>query len=94
MKKDDGARRSSRKERRLLYVQMQKLLRAEPFEAAAVSEVLELQKSATLQRQRAAQELWLAKVKAMTPTDRAAYADSIEKILSRRDKRRANPPRD
>ncbi|MGJ8615458.1 MAG: periplasmic heavy metal sensor [Sulfitobacter sp.] len=80
---DQAGARLSRKARRALYAQMIATLRATPFDPTAATDVLSAQRDAVLGVQSLAQSMWLKEVTDMTPDERAAYADKLEKILKR-----------
>lgn len=73
--------------------QMVAVLRAEPFDAAAAQRLLEAERAAGLDRQRVAADVWLARVAAMSPQARSAYADRLQALVERRADR-GSPPRD
>jgi len=80
---DQAGARLSKNARRELYAQMVAALRATPFDPAVATDVLSAQRDAVLGVQSAAQSVWLKEVTDMTPDERAAYADKLEKILKR-----------
>ncbi|APE44107.1 hypothetical protein BOO69_12340 [Sulfitobacter alexandrii] len=89
-----GSGMPSREERRALYDRVLAALRAEPFEADAVQSVLREQGRIAVQLQTAAEGAWLATVTAMSPADRAAYADRVAEELARRPGKRGKKARD
>lgn len=56
-------------------------LRAEDFDRAEVERLLSQQRQAAVQRQTLGEELLLDRLEAMTPAERAAYADALEERL-------------
>lgn len=69
--------------RRAAYRDMIALMRAEGFDRAAVSAVLERQSRGVEQVQMVAQIAWLDTVAAMTNEERRAYADRLTEVVSR-----------
>ena len=59
------------------------LLRAEPFDGAALETLLEQQQARNLSRFDLGQDLIIERLAAMTPADRAAFADRLQDSLSR-----------
>lgn len=84
----------SRAARRALYQQVLSALRAEPFDPAAVQNVLRAQGAMAFRFQTASEGAWLAQVESMSAAERAAYADEVEELLNRRPGKRGKPPRD
>ena len=74
---------NSRQARRALYAEMIEALKADPFDPAQVQTVLDRQNAAALAVQAAAHTAWLAHVAAMSPEDRAAYADNVSEVMRR-----------
>lgn len=64
------------------------VLRAEPFDPAALDAVLVAQRDRVLERLQLGQTLLRERFVAMTPAQRAEFADRLEKSLTRHDKRR------
>ncbi len=85
---------SSREERRAAYQDMLGALRAEPFDAQAVRALLTAQRDRVLAAQSAGQTQWIALVEAMTPQERAAYADQLEETLKKRRSRKGKRGRE
>lgn len=83
MRAAGGAALPDRAARRAMYAQVVTALRAQPFEAETLREVIDRQGAATRAVQAAAQAAWLDHVGRMAPAARAAYADAIEEVLSR-----------
>jgi len=81
-------------QRRAHFEKVLNALRAENFDAQQVQGVLDTQAEAALGIQKAAQRVWLGKVRDMTVSDRAAYADRLEEILEQRPRAHRKPPRD
>lgn len=84
----------SRAARRALYAQVLAALRADPFDPAAVEDVLRAQGDMALRFQTASEGSWLAQVQGMSLQERAAYADRIEEELNRKPRKRRDQPRD
>lgn len=59
------------------------VLRADPFEPAAFAERIAAQRRGLAERTAAGDRLIVARIAAMTPDERQAYADRLEKILTR-----------
>lgn len=79
---------SGRAARREAYAAMLAALRAEPFAPDAVEGILKAQRDRVVSVQSAAQAQWMASVMAMSPAERAAYADRLEERLKRGHKRK------
>lgn len=75
--------RQIRQERRADAKRLLAALRAEPFDAAAVQQVLAETSARTMERIATGQRLALERVALMTPAERAAFADRLEQVLSR-----------
>tara|TARA_R110002110_G_scaffold132616_14_gene314421 strand:- start:5673 stop:6182 length:510 start_codon:yes stop_codon:yes gene_type:complete len=84
----------SRAERRALFDQVLVALRADPFDPAAVADVLRRQGRVALALQTASEGAWVAQVSRMSPADRLAYADRVEEELRRRPRKGDKPGRD
>ncbi len=82
--------RLGRAARRAVYAQMLTALRAEPFDAAAIQQVLDDQRSAILGVQQAAQTKWMAAIVNMSQAERLAYADRLQQQIEKggRDQRK------
>lgn len=78
---------TSRAARRALYAEAVAAIRAEPFDLARVTGVLDTQRDATIGVQQAAQSAWLAEIASMDAPARAAYADRLQEVLARGPKR-------
>lgn len=78
---------TSRAARRALYAEAVAAIRAEPFDPARVTAVLDTQREATLGVQQAAQSAWLAEIASMDAAARDAYADRLQEVLARGPKR-------
>lgn len=63
--------------------QMVIALRQEPFDPAAATRVLEMQRDAGAQRQALVSAAWLEQVSAMSAQERSTYADRIEEMAAR-----------
>jgi uncharacterized membrane protein len=59
------------------------VLRAEPFEPAALAERIAAQRRGMAERTAAGDRLLVERVAAMTPAERQAYADRLEQIVRR-----------
>jgi uncharacterized membrane protein len=73
----------TRADRRARYDEAVALLRAEPFDAGAFSELLGHQFAASARLQSAGREALAGRLGAMTADERAAYADRMEEALAR-----------
>ncbi|WP_162798471.1 periplasmic heavy metal sensor [Sulfitobacter sp. SK012] len=69
--------------RREQYQAVLEALRAAPFEADAVAALLSTQRAGSLAAQDTAQMAWLERVSEMNDEERAAYAERLEKIISK-----------
>lgn len=81
-----GDRDRFRENREALRARVQAFLaalRADPFDPDAVAALLEDQRDVALGRQKLGEELLLKQLSAMSPDERAVYADRMETILSR-----------
>lgn len=85
---------NSRQARRALYAAMIEALKAEPFDPAQVETILNRQNTAALAVQSAAHTAWLAHVAAMSPEDRAAYADNVSEFMRRGKDKKSKPPKE
>ncbi|WP_195820774.1 periplasmic heavy metal sensor [Roseobacter sp. MH60115] len=74
--------------RRALYLEALTALRASPFDAQALSDVVTRQAQTTIRVQQVAQDAWLEVVANMSDAERAAYAEEIEEVLRRGPKSR------
>ncbi|MDF1727014.1 MAG: hypothetical protein P1U53_04600, partial [Sulfitobacter sp.] len=81
-----------REQRRADYAQILTALRADSFDTAAVSEILERQARDLRRLQTGAQSKWLEIVTEMSRSERRAYAERLEEVLQRRTRR--GKPRD
>ena len=75
-----------RENRRALRARFERLvdaIRAEPYDPAAVRAVLEEQRGSIKERQEIGERLLLERLDAMTPEDRATYAERLEEELKR-----------
>ena len=64
--------------------QMLVALRADPFDPDVVQAVIDEQMETAFERRKVAQDLWLTHVVSMSAEERAAYADRIVEVLSKR----------
>ncbi|UWR10229.1 periplasmic heavy metal sensor [Sulfitobacter mediterraneus] len=94
LKKDNGAARPSRAERRAQYDNMLAVLRADPFEVDAVRDILKVQGAAAYGMQTAAHSAWLDRISAMSEAERQSYADRLERELKKPKRKWRKPPRD
>ncbi len=69
-------------------------LRADPFDAAAVRARLADQQTRMAEGLNLGQRLLLERLEAMTPAERAAFADRLEERLTRHHRSNGPPPRD
>ncbi|WP_299776875.1 periplasmic heavy metal sensor [uncultured Roseobacter sp.] len=69
--------------RRALYLETLATLRASPFDAQALSDVVTRQAQTAIRVQQVAQDAWLEVVANMSDAERAAYAEEIEEVLRR-----------
>ncbi|WP_300014568.1 periplasmic heavy metal sensor [uncultured Roseobacter sp.] len=74
--------------RRALYLETLAVLRASPFDAQALSDVVTSQAQTAIRVQQVAQDAWLEVVANMSDAERAAYAEEIEEVLRRGPKSR------
>ncbi|WP_299830758.1 periplasmic heavy metal sensor [uncultured Roseobacter sp.] len=74
--------------RRALYLETLATLRATPFDAQALSDVVTRQAQTAIRVQQVAQNAWLEVVANMSDAERAAYAEEIEEVLRRGPKSR------
>ncbi|MEX0320218.1 MULTISPECIES: periplasmic heavy metal sensor [unclassified Ruegeria] len=63
-------------------------LRAVPFEPGAVEAVIEAQAQARAEVHKSLNQAWLARVSDMSDTERADYADRLEEVVRKGDRRR------
>ncbi|APG46253.1 periplasmic heavy metal sensor [Phaeobacter porticola] len=76
--KAEGDHGSYHARRRAEGARVVELLRATPFEAAALGEMLNAQAERRHSFQRSVQEAWLGKIEAMSAEERADYADRLQ----------------
>lgn len=69
------------------YRQAVELLRQSPLDVDALETLLERQRIANTDRQRAAQQIWVEHMTKLSDEDRAAYADRLETELNKRPRR-------
>ncbi|UAB89791.1 periplasmic heavy metal sensor [Ruegeria sp. SCSIO 43209] len=65
------------------FTALSQVLRAVPFDPAAVASLLAQQSKATADLQTALHQQWLAQISAMNDDQRAAYADRLEDVVKR-----------
>lgn len=78
----------SRRQMRGFGKEMATAMRADPFDAAEISDILARQSAVWSEIQAEGQKLFVERVRAMTPDQRAAFADKLEKGMSRGKRRR------
>ncbi|MEM9578292.1 MAG: periplasmic heavy metal sensor [Pseudomonadota bacterium] len=78
----------SRRARREIFDRVLTTLRATPFDASALENVISNQAAVSVTVQRRTQEAWLDVVARMDDAERARYADAVEVYLKRGRKRR------
>lgn len=83
IKSDQQAGLPDRAARRALYQEVLAALRAEPFDAGALTQALGQQTETTIAVQKVAQGAWLEVVSGMTHAERTAYAADVEAVLKR-----------
>ncbi len=76
--------RKSREEIRADIASLLAVLRAEPFDASTLQDVISRQTARITDRQALGRTLILNRIQTMTPQERAAFADRLEEALSRR----------
>ncbi len=67
--------------RRAKFQEVLELLRAQPFDAEALTQAVTEQASTAVFVQQTAQNAWLEVVSNMSESDRRAYADAVERVL-------------
>lgn len=80
----------NRSARRVHYSDMIEVLRAEPFDRDRAKAILSLQGSEAARIQDVSQAAWLSAVADMDLSERSAYAERIEKVLSRGERRKTH----
>lgn len=60
------------------------VVRAEPFDAEALAQIMEQQRRAGLDRQARGERALIVKLSEMSPSERAKYADRLEEAFERR----------
>ena len=86
----EGASGSFRDNRAALRTDFEAFLtavRADPFDPAALEQVIDRQKGRVHERQGIGQKLLLVRITEMSVEDRAAYADKLDELLRRGSKR-------
>lgn len=86
--REEGPRRDLRERARAEYHEALELLRADPFDASAFSEVLGRQSSRAVERQKRGEDVLIRHLETMSSAERAAYADRVEEALERGKTRR------
>lgn len=79
-----GPFRENREALRHRFERLLDTLRAHPFDQAATRAVLEEQRAALFERQALGEELLVEHLAAMSPEERAAFADRLDRSLRRR----------
>ncbi|WP_375690193.1 periplasmic heavy metal sensor [Pseudooceanicola sp. LIPI14-2-Ac024] len=79
--------RPSRADVQAEYQEVIRTLRTEPYDPSAVEASLQKQLDFAVERQAVGQQMLLDRLAAMTPEERAAFADRLEEGLSRGPKR-------
>ena len=69
-------------------IEMVGILRIEPFNAEAAALVFDAQRDASVARLHATSAAWLNEVTSMSVEERSVYADRLEELTERREKRR------
>lgn len=87
MRGEAASLRQNREELRARFEALLTALRAEPFEPDVVAALLGEQRQIGAQRQAIGERLLLEHLSAMTPEERQAYADRLDKSLRRGAKR-------
>ena len=88
IKREAGSFRENRAELRRQFEAFLAALRADPFDAAEVARLITDQQSRISERQALGQRLLLERIEAMNASQRAAYADALDKSLRRRNPHR------
>lgn len=83
---ESGSLRENRAALRAQFEAILGALRADPFDAEAFNTLVVDQRSRVSERVQIGQDLLLKQIAQMTPDDRAAYADALDKSLKRRGK--------
>lgn len=78
-----GTLRQNRDAFRAEFDRLLTLLRAEPFDMAAVRTAIEKQQARLAELQTIGRDLLFERIEAMSPTQRRAFADSLEQTLKR-----------
>ncbi|WP_323765440.1 periplasmic heavy metal sensor [Marinovum sp.] len=84
----EGTREDLRARARAEYREALEALRAEPFDPAGFAEVLARQNERAAERQQRGQDILVSHVAAMSPEDRAGFADRVAAALERGDRDR------
>lgn len=74
-----GSFRESREALRARFAAMLAALKAEPFDAGALRDIARQQREAGMRWQALGDDILMARIAAMSPAERAAYADRLEK---------------
>ncbi len=87
MRGEAASLRQNREELRARFEALLAALRADPFEPEVVAALLSEQREAGSQRQAIGERLLLERLAEMSPEERLAYADRLDKSLRRRSQR-------
>ena len=83
LRREAGALRENRAAMRAQFEDLLGLLRAEPYDHAAVRAHVEGQHARVSERMTLGRQLLLERIEAMEPAQRAAYADALDEALRR-----------
>ena len=89
LRREAGAFRENRAELRRQFGRLVELLKAEPYDAGAVEELVARQQTKLMERQSLGRKILLQRLAEMAPAERAAYADRLAQLLRHR-----GPPHD
>ena len=88
VRKSDGDDVPDRRERRAMFAAVISVLRAQPFDPAALEATVAKQAETTVLVQKRVQTAWLEVVSGMTDEERRVYADAVEAVLNKKRKRK------
>jgi uncharacterized membrane protein len=89
--REQGSFRENRRKMREEFEALLALLRAETVDEGALRQAIESQRNRVTERLALGSELVIAQLVAMTPEDRMAYADRLDKLMKRRGKPKDGP---
>ncbi|MFC2969846.1 periplasmic heavy metal sensor [Acidimangrovimonas pyrenivorans] len=89
---ETGGFRAMRREARAEFGRLLELLRAEPFDAAALKALMQKQETRAVERLALGQKLLIERIEAMSPADRRAFADRLQVALAHDGHHRPSPP--